>query len=127
MSRMMRPLLTAAVLVTLATAPVGVLAQGSAPGSADTGGMKVAEPYVVIVTAGEVPIRCGDSTFHYPIAQAKAGEALVVDGETSNWLRVKYPASIEPLVPVAEATEPVNNVIRLRVPSKLLAPNATGG
>lgn len=89
------------------------------------------EPYVVAVTATEVPIRCGDSTLYYPVATSKAGDLLLVDGETTGWLRVAYPQGIDCFVPADEVATPTQEggvlTTRLTKPSKLKAPNASAG
>lgn len=126
MNRMTRVLVTAALLSPVTLLPVAAsLAQTPAPAPAATASR--GSTFSVIVTAGEVPLRCGDSTLYYPVALVKSGDLLQVDGETANWLRVRYPAGVEAIVPADQLTDPVNNVGRLRVPSRLRAPNLNGG
>lgn len=85
------------------------------------------DPYVVVFTAGEVPVRAGSSTIYYPIVFPKPGDTLVVDAETTGWLRVMYPASVRALVMADEAQESGSGKVRLTRASKLKAPNANSG
>lgn len=85
------------------------------------------DPYVVVFTANEVPVRAGSSIIYYPIVFPKAGDTLVVDGETTGWLRVMYPANVRALVMGEEAQEVGAGTVRLTRASKLKAPNANSG
>ncbi|HYD02378.1 MAG TPA: hypothetical protein VEB22_14215 [Phycisphaerales bacterium] len=120
-----RPTLLAAALLlgmpaAIALAPLpAALAQEAA--------MQRVEPYVVVFTASEVPVRAGSSTIYYPIVFPKPGDALVVDGETTGWLRVMYPANVRAFIGADEAQESGAGKVRLTKPSKLKAPNANSG
>jgi hypothetical protein len=118
-----RPALIAAALLlgghaALAPLPAAV-AQESAAQRVD--------PYVVVFTASEVPVRAGNSTIYYPIVFPKPGDMLVVDGETSGWLRVMYPSNLRVFVTADEVQESGAGRVRLTKASKLKAPNANSG
>lgn len=121
MVRMTRLVLSAVLLVGAGLLPAGVVVPSAAAQP------KRVEPFVVVVTASEVPIRCGDSTLYYPVAAVKSGETLVVDGETAGWLRVQYPAGVEAFVPAEQVTVVQDGAGKLAVPSRLRAPNVNGG
>ncbi|MFN7558769.1 MAG: SH3 domain-containing protein [bacterium] len=121
MVRMTRLVLSAVLLVGAGLLPAGVVVPSAAAQP------KRVEPFVVVVTASEVPIRCGDSTLYYPVAAVKSGDALVVDGETAGWLRVQYPAGVEAFVPAEQVTVVQDGAGKLAVPSRLRAPNVNGG
>ncbi|MFN7375811.1 MAG: SH3 domain-containing protein [bacterium] len=118
---MTRLVLSAVLLVGAGLLPAGVVVPSAAAQP------KRVEPFVVVVTASEVPIRCGDSTLYYPVAAVKSGDALVVDGETAGWLRVQYPAGVEAFVPAEQVTVVQDGAGKLAVPSRLRAPNVNGG
>ncbi|MFO0491649.1 MAG: SH3 domain-containing protein [bacterium] len=118
---MTRLVLSAVLLVGAGLLPAGVVVPSAAAQP------KRVEPFVVVVTASEVPIRCGDSTLYYPVAAVKSGDALVVDGETAGWLRVQYPAGVEAFVPAEQVTVVRDGAGKLAVPSRLRAPNVNGG
>lgn len=119
---------SAAIAMMLAAgAPLaGVLAPVSAV-VAQEGTPARVDPYVVIVTGSGIPIRANNSTVFYPIQFTKPGDALVVDGETSGWFRVMYPAGLHALVTPEEAQETSKGTVRLTRASKLRAPNANSG
>lgn len=121
MVRMTRLVLSAVLLMGAGLLPAGVVVPSAAAQP------KRLEPFVVVVTASEVPIRCGDSTLYYPVAAVKSGETLVVDGETAGWLRVQYPAGVEAFVPAEQVTVVRDGAGKLAVPSRLRAPNVNGG
>lgn len=121
MVRMTRLVLSAVLLVGAGLLPAGVVVPSAAAQP------KRVEPFVVVVTASEVPIRCGDSTLYYPVAAVKSGQTLVVDGETAGWLRVQYPAGVEAFVPAEQVTVVQDGAGKLAVPSRLRAPNVNGG
>ncbi len=121
MVRMTRLVLSAVLWVGAGLLPLGVVVPSAAAQP------KRVEPFVVVVTASEVPIRCGDSTLYYPVAAVKSGDALVVDGETAGWLRVQYPTGMEAFVPAEQVTVVRDGAGKLAVPSRLRAPNVNGG
>lgn len=55
-------------------------------------------PYYVVVEADGATLRSGDLRNYYPIAEARVGQVLRVDGEGRNWLRVSYPLQTRALV-----------------------------
>lgn len=104
-------------------AAIGVAAT-TTPAFAQT---KDVEPRYVTVTADNTSLRCGGGDVWYVVGQAKAGDVLVVDGESYDWLRVSYPANIPALVVATEARAvPAKGGVELTQPSKLFAfsPNA---
>lgn len=110
-------------------APIGaaaLLAPASIASAQEAAATRV-EPYVVVVTVAEVPVRAGSSIYFYPIVLPKPGDTLVVDGETTGWLRVAYPENLRVLVAADEAQESPAGTVRLTRASKLKAPNARGG
>ncbi|MDP1660470.1 MAG: hypothetical protein Q8L55_01020, partial [Phycisphaerales bacterium] len=64
---------------------------------------------------------------YYPIVFPKPGDKLVVDAETTGWLRVMYPPSVKAFVSADEAQESGAGKVRLVKASKLKAPNANSG
>jgi hypothetical protein len=124
------PVVVASIGAAVATGVVGGAGR-VAHAQVSTGGPITVEPYGVVVTTSDVPIRCGDSTLYYPISIAKLGDALIVDGETTGWLRVKYPKGLRVFVKADEVTEvgvgSAGSQIRLAKPSKLLSPNHNAG
>lgn len=111
-------LLGAPCALTLAPLP-SALAQEGASTRVDT--------YVVVFTAAEVPVRAGNSTIYYPIVFPKPGDKLVVDAETTGWLRVMYPQGVRAFISADEAQESGSGKVRLVKASKLKAPNANSG
>ncbi|MGH7131160.1 MAG: hypothetical protein ACREJO_04360 [Phycisphaerales bacterium] len=82
-------------------------------------------PYSVVTTANDASLRCGDSGTYYVVAGLKSGTVLKVDGQSSGFLRVAYPAGSRALVPADEgAPDPTGKVVKLTKPSRLKAANA---
>jgi len=118
---------SAILLAALLAAPVGLTTVHISAASAQTAPATRVDPYVVILTEAQVPIRSGGSTIFYPIAYPKAGDALVVDGETTGWLRIMYPSGVRALVSAEDAAESAPGKVRLNKASKLRAPHANSG
>ena len=82
-------------------------------------------PYSVVTTANDAQLRCGDSGTYYVVASLKSGTVLTVDGQSSGFLRVAYPAGSRALVPADEGNpDPTGKVFKLSKPSRLKAANA---
>ncbi len=120
-----RPALLIAAL--LLGAPCALTLAPMASAFAQEGASTRVDTYVVVFTAAEVPVRAGNSTIYYPIVFPKPGDKLVVDAETTGWLRVMYPAGVRAFVAADEAQESGAGKVRLVKASKLKAPNANSG
>lgn len=116
--------LATALLLGAAALPVVSLTSTT---FAQDGAATRVEPYVVVFTATEVPVRSGNSTIYYPICFPKQGDTLVVDAETSGWLRVMYPAGVRPMLTPDEVQVVSPGTLRLTKASKLKAHNTFGG
>jgi hypothetical protein len=114
------------VLLAAAAAPVALLVPASAV-CAQEGTPNKVDPYVAIVTQSGIPIRANNSIYFYPLTFTKPGDALVVDGESANWLRVMYPAGLRALAGGDEVQDIGGGKVRLTRASRLKAPNANGG
>jgi hypothetical protein len=115
-----------AMLMGAPLSAAALLAPASIASAQEAAATRV-DPYVVVVTVPEVPVRAGSSIYFYPIVLPKPGDTLVVDGETTGWLRVAYPENVRALVAADEAQEAAAGTVRLTRASKLKAPNARGG
>ncbi len=86
------------------------------------------EPYYVVTTRADVPLKSGDMDGYYPVASLKAGQVLWVDAEGSGWTRVAYPAGLSVYVRADEvhAEESSGTVVLTKV-SALKSRNASAG
>ncbi|HYE02659.1 MAG TPA: SH3 domain-containing protein [Phycisphaerales bacterium] len=86
------------------------------------------EPYWVVVTADNLPLKAGAGLPYYPVRSLKSGDLLKVDAQVGDWLRVHYPAGVPAFVKAEEARpEPDGSSLTLAAPSQLMAANASGG
>lgn len=102
----------------------GAAAMGLVPSDA-VAQVEAVAPYSVVTTANDASLRCGDSGTYYVVAGLKSGTVLKVDGQSSGFLRVAYPAGSRALVPADEGNpDPTGKVVKLTKPSRLKAANA---
>ncbi|VAX39015.1 hypothetical protein MNBD_PLANCTO03-1170 [hydrothermal vent metagenome] len=86
------------------------------------------EPYYVVTTRADVPLKSGDMDGYYPVATLKAGQVLWVDAEGSGWVRVAYPPGLSVYVPASEVREEEGGgVVVLARVSALKSRNASAG
>lgn len=83
------------------------------------------DPYYVVVEAEGATLRSGDLRNYYPIAEAKVGQVLRVDGEGRQWLRVSYPLQARALIRGDKAElDRSKGIVRLTSPGRPKAWNA---
>lgn len=85
------------------------------------------DPVWVAVTADDTPMRCGDLDRYYAIARFNAGDLLQIDGRSDGWVRVRYPAAVNPFVPAGDAKQAGADTIELTTASGLRAPSMLMG
>ncbi len=89
-------------------------------------GMKDTAPYYGVVTAADTAVRCKDSERYYKVGELPMGQVVMVDGESSTWVRIGYPASLSAFARV-EDVDVNGKSATLKVDSRLKAANATSG
>lgn len=107
--------------------PVLVLASVVFPGRALAQTVPV-EPYYVVTTRADAPLKSGDMDGYYPVASLTLGQVLWVDAEGSGWARVAYPAGLSVYVPAGDvrAEDDGGSVVLTRI-SALKSRNASAG
>ena len=100
-----------------------VMATGSVLVAQDASGFRDVEPRWVVTTEAATPLKSGNLVQLYAVAELPEGTVLRADGESSEWIRVVYPAGVYPFVRAADARDLGNDRIALTRPSQLLAPN----
>lgn len=89
--------------------------------------IKAVEPYYVVVTKDNVPLKCSDGNIYYPVAKLKANQVLRVDGTGGGWLRAEYPSGTRAYVKADEGMyDDAAKTLKLTRPSKLMSANADG-
>lgn len=89
--------------------------------------IKSVEPYFVVVTKDNVPMKCADGGIFYAVSILKQGQVLRVDGEGPGWMRVEYLPGMKAYVKAADATADASGKsIKLSRPSRLMAANVQG-
>ena len=89
--------------------------------------IKAVEPYFVVVTKDNVPLKCSDGNIYYPVAKLKANQVLRIDGSGGGWLRAEYPAGTKAYVKADEGMfDEAAKTLKLTRPSKLMSANADG-
>lgn len=112
--------LLAAAIRAAAIAGIGLAA---APLWADA---KPVEPYFVVVTKDNVPMKAAAGNIYYPVRVLSTGQVLRIDAEDNGWLRAAYLPSTAAYVRVDEASfDEATKTVKLTRPSKLMANNAT--
>jgi hypothetical protein len=107
--------------------PVLVLAAVLLPGRV-TAQTAPVEPYYVVTTRADVPLKSGDMDGYYPVASLAAGQVLWIDAEGAGWVRVAYPAGLSVYVRADEVREePGGLVVVLTKVSALKSRNASAG
>lgn len=89
--------------------------------------IKAVEPYYVVVTKDNVPLKCSDGNIYYPVAKLKANQVLRIDGTGGGWLRAEYPTGTKAYVKADEGMfDEAAKTLKLTRPSKLMSANADG-
>ncbi len=114
----------AAALALTAAAPVLVPAVVSAPALAQ---IQDVEARWAVVTQKDTPARCDDFDRFYKVATFQPGQVLRVDGQSADWARIVYPASMHALVPASDARGAGQDRVELTIDSRLRAPSAVLG
>jgi len=83
-------------------------------------------PYYGVIVSDSTAVHCKDSERYYKVGALPAGQVVMIDGESLNWARIAYPASLSAFVRV-EDVDVNGNEAKLRADSKLKAVNATSG
>ncbi|MGV6815558.1 MAG: hypothetical protein ACWA5W_11215 [Phycisphaerales bacterium] len=79
---------------------------------------------LMVVTADDTPIRCGDQDVFYAIAMMKGGSFIETLGESGNYTRVVIPGTVGVFVPINEVdSTPNKDTVVLTADSKLRAPS----
>ncbi len=81
----------------------------------------------VVVAQEDTAARCDDFERFYKVATFQPGQILRLDGESDEWARIVYPASMHALVPAADARGVGEGAIQLAIDSRLRAPSAVLG
>lgn len=90
--------------------------------------IRVVEPRRVVVSVSQATLRSGELERFYPVASVREGAELTVIGEGDGWYRVRYPSRVGAFVPASEGRlDEEQSRVRLTAPSRLKAPNETGG
>lgn len=84
-------------------------------------------PRWVVVTQKDAAARCDDFDRFYKVATFQPGQVLRLDGESEEWARIVYPASLHALVPASDAKGVGDNLVQLAIDSRLRAPSAVLG
>ncbi|MEZ6242197.1 MAG: hypothetical protein R3B57_04065 [Phycisphaerales bacterium] len=84
-------------------------------------------PRWVVVTQKDAPARCDDFDRFYKVATFQPGQILRLDGESEEWARIVYPATLHALVPASDAKGVGAGIIQLATDSRLRAPSAVLG
>lgn len=88
--------------------------------------VKTVEPYFVVVTKDNVPMKAAAGNIYYPVRVLNTGEVVRIDGEDNGWLRAAYLPGTKAYVRIDEATfDEATKTVKLTRPSKLMANNAT--
>lgn len=94
---------------------------------AQSGDLEAIPPKWVAVVAADTPMRCGDLDRYYAIARFDAGDLLQVDGQSDEWVRVRYPSAVTPFVPAGDARPVGDDRVELTEASGLRAPSLLMG
>lgn len=81
----------------------------------------------VAVKADSTALRCGDRERYYAVAELEAGTLLVADGQSEEWVRVRYPETVHPFVPADDARAAGGDAIELTSASGLRSPSMIMG
>lgn len=119
--RLLRSAVVAFAAATAAAAPSVVFGQSPQ--------IQPVEPYGIVITSDNVPLKGGAGLVYYAVAMLKSGQVLKVDGQApGGWLRVEYPKGLRAFVKADDAAlEEGGKSIRLTRPSNLMAVNIAGG
>jgi hypothetical protein len=118
---LLRSAVVALAAATGAAAPSVVLGQSPQ--------IQPVEPYGIVITSDNVPLKGGAGLVYYAVAMLKSGQVLKVDGQApGGWLRVEYPKGLRAFIKADDAVlEEGGKTIRLTRPSNLMAVNMAGG
>jgi hypothetical protein len=84
------------------------------------------EPVWMVATR-EAPLRCGELSTFYKVADLKRGQVVRVDGRSTRWARVIYPASLYGFVREEHARDVEGGSLRVGDISDIKAPNQISG
>jgi hypothetical protein len=118
--------------VSCPLAPVAPIALALAAGaaiaaSAAASDITKVEPYFVVVTRDNIPMRADAGPIYYAVRVLKTGDVLRVDGEGGDgggWRRVEYTQGMVANVPASQVSAATDaRTVTLRQPSRLMAAN----